>query len=210
MSDRRYRFCFVTHDGKRSGYWQVEINASTRDIYLQRERPGRVAHVSLHASGQWHLKTLRPRSGNFEWTEPAPVAPGVTRVVEVIVSPRLARHDLSVPASADALALPEVGLFPHVNVVLVSRGADIATWLANGPPVATLATLPLVDGSTCHVLRHDSEVDDLPPIPAMPAPPPNEREAMLAMPNPSMWLVLDRADGTVVFLDAPVEFTASP
>ena len=76
MSDRRYRFCYVTGDGKRTGAWTIERSASKREVYVERERPGRVSHVSLHESGQWHLKVLRPQRGGFAWDEPAVIAPG--------------------------------------------------------------------------------------------------------------------------------------
>lgn len=101
------------------------------------------------------------------------------------------------------------GLFPHINVVLVAPGADLASWVATAPAaVTTLAVLGLVDGSECHVLRHDAPLDDLPPIPPAPGPSAEQVAAMRAMPNPAMWLVLGRTDGTVVFLDAPVVFNA--
>jgi hypothetical protein len=43
-------------DGRRSRCWRVRAGAELPELFAEREGLERAWHLSLHSSGQWHMK----------------------------------------------------------------------------------------------------------------------------------------------------------
>jgi hypothetical protein len=72
----------ITTGGKRSSYWRMRAGMKQPELFLEREGQGRSWHVSLHASGQWHMKERRKE--RLTWVKAAEVVPGYTRAVGIV------------------------------------------------------------------------------------------------------------------------------
>jgi hypothetical protein len=82
------RFAVGAEDGPASGVWQVRTSASDMDIYIERRDLRANLHISLHASGQFHIKQtgLPGPAEVMKWRRPDPHHPGYTRVFHINIA----------------------------------------------------------------------------------------------------------------------------
>ncbi len=74
---RWLRWWLGTRVSKRSSYWRLRAGVAKPELFLEREDYGKKFHVSLHASGQWHM--VEGRKERISWTKPDEFVPGYTR-----------------------------------------------------------------------------------------------------------------------------------
>jgi hypothetical protein len=67
---------------KRSYTWRVRSGAKHPELFVERENLPPAVHLSLHASGQWHLKVRRQRV--HQWPKPAEITPGYTHALAIV------------------------------------------------------------------------------------------------------------------------------
>jgi hypothetical protein len=65
----------ITCDGKRSSYWQVRAGMAKPELFLEHEGFGKVWHISLHASGEWHMVAWRKERAT--WDRPGELFPAI-------------------------------------------------------------------------------------------------------------------------------------
>jgi hypothetical protein len=139
-------------DGMRSSYWRMRAGMKRPELFLEREAYGSRWHLSLHASGRWHLK----ESGKptITWTRPPEVVPGYTRAV-AIVDPVVVAHRDD-PAPADVQLVPVVpDADPTVFALFLERpGANMNSWPGKNADRSTfVGRLPLAaDAGTCCIV----------------------------------------------------------
>jgi hypothetical protein len=148
--------------GRRSGCYRVRSGARRPELFIEREGIERVAHVSLHQSGAWHIKIND--AVVHVWQRPAEFQAGYTRAVAIIQTPPVATA--TVPAHPEARGLPLVEGCDdagHFDLFLEQPGASMQT----RPGMRRLGTmlvgrLPLAEahGTCCIVARRA-------PLPAM-------------------------------------------
>jgi hypothetical protein len=68
--------------GQRSYTWRVRSGAKHPELFVERENLPPAVHLSLHASGQWHMKVRRRRV--HQWRKPAEITPGYTRALAIV------------------------------------------------------------------------------------------------------------------------------
>jgi hypothetical protein len=75
----------ITTGGRRSSYWRVRAGKSKPELFIERENftKHNQWHLSLHASGQWHL--MNRRREVLRWVRPAEQIPGYNRAIGVIL-----------------------------------------------------------------------------------------------------------------------------
>jgi hypothetical protein len=66
-------------DGQRSYTWRVRSGAKKPELFVERENLAAVTHLSLHASGQCHMKAHNRNV--YQWVRPAAITPGYTRAL---------------------------------------------------------------------------------------------------------------------------------
>jgi hypothetical protein len=146
----------ITVDGKRSSYWRVRSGMKQPELFLEREAYGRQWHVTLHASGRWHMK----ESGKerVAWTKPAEVVPGYTRAVGIV--PPVAVAHREDPAPEDVVLVP-VGpdAEPTTFSTFIERpGANLNGWPGkNAAGTTFVGRIPLAaSAGTCASWRSRS------------------------------------------------------
>ena len=83
-------------------------------------------HLSLHASGQSHMK-LRRRSVH-QWTKPAEITAGYTRALTVVQPVAVAIFALPVPVGPQLLKLPADAEPTEFDVWIEHPGANLQSW----------------------------------------------------------------------------------
>jgi hypothetical protein len=142
----------ITAGGKRSSYWRLRAGKEKPELFLEREAPGKKAHLSLHASGQWHLKVGRKE--RERWIRPPEVVPGYTRTVGIVQPVAVAHHDD--PPPADVVLVPVApDAEPTTFSVFIERpGANQHSWPGKNTEGTTcVGRLQLAAGAgTCVVV----------------------------------------------------------
>lgn len=135
------------------------------ELFLEHEGFGKVWHISLHASGEWHMVTGRKERAR--WDRPAELFPGYTRAVGIVQPVAVAHREGPAPADVQLVSVaPDAdpttfSLFierPGANGVLVttvvgelSDGAIGLIDLRADPSV--VATIDSALGSWCRGRR---------------------------------------------------------
>lgn len=88
------RMGVAADNGDRSPYWKVTAGRTNPDVYVHLEKVQ--AHVSLHASGDWHFRVTEPlQSGqrwrDYRWQRPVELAPGTVRCAEFDITNAVVR-----------------------------------------------------------------------------------------------------------------------
>jgi len=145
------RFC-VTANGLRSSAWRARASRSRPEVFLEREGSEKHAHVSLHESGDWHMKV--DGEPVHLWRRPDEFQEGFTRAV-VIVQP-CGVASFSVPPAAGTTTFSlgaETDTSGQFDLFLERPGANLNSWPGKGVSGTSLvARLPFPDGlGTCCV-----------------------------------------------------------
>lgn len=90
-------------DGRRSYTWRVRSGAQHPELFVERENLADITHLSLHASGKWHIKAHNRTV--YKWVRPAEFTPGYTRALAIVQPVVVATITLPAPADAQVLKL---------------------------------------------------------------------------------------------------------
>jgi hypothetical protein len=210
--DDAMRFA-VRSEGQRSATFRLWVQGS--DVYLVSREVGRALKVSLHGSGQWHIK-IRQLESELDsvvdnWSRPPPSPRGKTLALSILIprsavvvpitpTKRIRWYDL--PPAVAGVAF-NVVLTPNVEMLLE-------------PPMVLVGSIPLARPERVHVVGET--LDQLPDV-QLPQPsfrplrPGDTPEASLQrlredgnLAGPLKMLAYgDREDGVRWFLDAPVD-----
>jgi hypothetical protein len=218
------RFGVRSADGRfRSGTFRLwtNTNPDKDDVYIVSREVGRDVKVSLHETGQWHLK-IEPTGGNVgriphvteRWSRPAPFSGGITKAFGIVVPTAAVRTPISNSAAVSWVTAPPVAT--QFTVLLTAHGMRVSSWPgARGMGTALVGKIPLRrSGEMVWVVSH--ALDEV-PIPkefrdgqARTFPLPNaeaaERLRAAAMGGSLKMLVFGHDDdGMWWFMDAPTE-----
>jgi hypothetical protein len=134
----------------------VRAGAHQPELFVEREGPfAKRFHVSLHASGQSHLRV--DRQVKAYWPRPDEIVPGYTREVGIVQPVVVAHHDGE--ASEGVVQVPVLASAqPTTFSVFIERpGADLSTWPGkNALSTTFVGRIPLAaDQGTCCVVAHE-------------------------------------------------------
>jgi hypothetical protein len=141
----------ITADGKRSSCWRLRAGVDKPELFLEREAPGKKVHISLHASGQWHLKVRRKEREH--WIRPPEVVPGYTRAVGIVQPVAVAHHDG--PAGEDVVLVSVASDAEPTtfSVLIEGPGANLGGWPGQNAGSSFVGRIPLAVGAgTCCVV----------------------------------------------------------
>lgn len=143
----------ITAGGARSPYWRLRAGMKQPELFLEREDYGRRWHLSLHASGRWHMKA--DRSVLATWGRPDELVPGYTRAVG-IVQPVVVAHRGDLAPSDVVLVPVGIDAEPTVFGLFLERpGANLNdSWPGkNADGSVLVGRIPLAAGAgTCCVV----------------------------------------------------------
>ncbi|MBP2321491.1 hypothetical protein JOF56_001876 [Kibdelosporangium banguiense] len=196
-------------DGKRSRCWRVRAGARLPELYVEREGLERAAHISLHASGRWHLKVERNQVR--QWVRPTELTPGYTRALVISQSVSVATIELAAHPTAKLICVTPDSEPVHFNIFIERPGANLHGWPGKNAMGSTfVGRIELAnDVGTCCVVAHQGPIQ--PGSANFPAPAPAVREQMkeAARDGHLYGTVMFKADdGTAGFLDG--KFSVEP
>jgi hypothetical protein len=211
VRDWNFRFG-IELDGGRSRFYRVRSAARLPQLYVERGGLDKYVHMSLHKSGQWHLKVKHRHRHQMVAT--GGDSPRFTRAVLIVQPAAVATVDQS-ETPADAVLIPmNAGedLPVHFDVYLERPGANLASWPGkNAMNTVLVGRGPLADGAgTCCVVALHGDVESGPVT--LPAPEPNEVERMradIARGDRYMTLFAPQADGAMGLIDGRVELNVT-
>jgi hypothetical protein len=175
------------------------------ELFVEREGFGRQWHLSLHASGQWHLKEQGQR--RVTWTRPNEVVPGYVRALG-IVQPKSVVHRAEA-APANAILIP---VHPEAEVLAFSLfverpGANMNSWPGKNRGTAFIGRLPLAGAAgTCCVIA--ARTDLTPGQATFARPTIDELSEMREWPGTAPWfftLIGSMSDGAIALLEMRVD-----
>jgi hypothetical protein len=163
MSARDLRFGIARKDGRPGGsYWKMRVAADANDIYISETSTGGFAHVSLHASGRWHVKVGDPdrdKALRIDYEQPSPQLPNGTLAL-MLIAPASWGEASTRPDAQRAVKWFHPADFDESEIVFgvcISIDADRTdpTWPGQLPPDSSLlGRLTRSDGSmTCVVAK---------------------------------------------------------
>jgi hypothetical protein len=127
MGNRSPILCFgILSDGKRSSYWRVRAGVARPELFLEREGSGTQWHVSLHESGQWHLK--EGGQERVTWVRPGELVPGFTRAVAIVQPVAVAHRDDAAPEGVELLPVAPDAEPTTFSVFMERPGANMKSW----------------------------------------------------------------------------------
>lgn len=152
------RFGIVV-DGERSRTWRVRAGARKPELFIERETLEHAVHVSLHESGQWHLK--HNDVPVVQWQRPAELAPGLTRAVAVVLPHSVAMFDDPLPSPTyQAVVTKWDENTPEFSIFIEQQGADLTSWPGRTAMNSEfVGRLPMADGTTCCVVLRRTPID---------------------------------------------------
>ena len=168
--DRRYRRPIVSNqspilrfgitcDGKRSSYWRVRAGMAKPELFLEHEGFGKVWHISLHVSGEWHMVTRRKERAR--WDHPGELFPGYTRAVGIVQPVAVAHREGPAPADVQLVSVAPDADPTTFSLFIERPGANQAVWPGkNAEGTTFVGRIPLAaDAGTCCVvaLQHPLE-----------------------------------------------------
>jgi hypothetical protein len=119
------RFGIVVN-GQRSYTWHVRSGANKPKLFVDRENLPHKVHLSLHESGDWHMKV--GRRAVHEWRRPAELTPGYIRALAIVQPGAVALFALPAPADAHILKLPADGQPTQFDLWIERLGANLQGW----------------------------------------------------------------------------------
>ena len=155
MSNRSPMLCFgIMTNGLRSPYWRVRAGVANPELFLEREGSGRRWHLSLHASGRWHLKVDRQQREH--WDRPPEIVPGFTRALGVVQPVAIARHDVPAPEGVELVPVVPDADPTAFNVFIERPGTDESSWPGKDATGTVLVgRIPLArQAGTCCIVAH--------------------------------------------------------
>jgi hypothetical protein len=143
---------------KRSYTWRVRSGAKHPELFVERENLPPAVHLSLHASGQWHLKVRRLRV--HQWPKPAEITPGYTRALAIVQPAAVAVFALPAPAGAHLLQLQADAEPAEFDVWIERPGANLQSWPGkNADGTDLVGPIPLAGGvGTCCVVSRQTAI----------------------------------------------------
>jgi hypothetical protein len=200
----------IRHGDRRSRCWRVR-SGRRPELFIEREGLEDFVHLSLHESGQWHMK-VTGQGKAVQWLRPDEVTPGFTRAV-CIVQP------VSVAMGGTLLAHPEAVLLPlptnaaptHFEVFIEQPDANMASWPGqNAAQTVFVGRIPLAgDAGTCCVVARQAPIEA--GSVTMPQPGPEQVEQMrasIARGELCGTLVARQSDGTFALIDGRFDASA--
>lgn len=139
----------------RSRHWRVRSAAKQPEVFVEQEGLARVAHLSLHASGAWHL--VVGKRWVHEWSRPEALVPGYVRALAIVQPPSVTvLQTLSDDPAAQFWATGRDADPAVFNVFLEEPGVDVTSWPYRRSQGAELGgRLPLAGGAgTCRVVAY--------------------------------------------------------
>ena len=149
----------ITCDGKRSSYWRVRAGMAKPELFLEHQGFGKVWHISLHASGEWHMVTRSKERAT--WDRPDELFPGYTRAVGIVQPVAVAHRETPAPADVRLVSVAPDADPTAFSLFIERPGANQATWPGkNAEGTTFVGRIPLAaDAGTCCVvaLQHPLE-----------------------------------------------------
>jgi hypothetical protein len=193
----------IEGDGRRSRCWRVRSGAHRPELFIEPEGLGHAMHVSLHASGRWHVKVQN--NPIHRWLRPTEFHPGFTRALLIVQPQAVNVITAAPPADAVLVQLPADTDDPvHFNVGIEGPGANLSGWpgkVAMGTKL--LGRVDLAGGAgTCVVTSHIATIGEA----SLTIPKPSDEElkdlkARAAAGTLHGTMIAELDDGTVCFLD---------
>ncbi len=203
-------------DGRRSRFYRVRSAAQLPQLYVEREGLDKFVHLSLHTSGQWHLKVKHGGTRSVKgWPQPPEYVLGYTRAVLIVQPAAVAVVDQS-EAPPDVVLIPmeaSEDLPMHFDVILERPGANMASWPGkNATNTILVGRVPLANGAgTCCVVARQTEMESGQEV-KLPRPEPDEIERMraqIARGDTYLTLFAMQADGAMALIDGRAELATT-
>jgi len=131
----------VVVNGQRSYTWHVRSGADKPELFVWTERTSHTRCISLHASGDWHMKV--GRRAVHEWRRPAELTPGYTRALAIVQPVAVAMFALPAPPDAHILKLPADGQPTQFDLWIERLGANLQGWPGKNADGALVGRIPL-------------------------------------------------------------------
>lgn len=143
---------------QRSYTWRVRSGAKHPELFVERENLPPAVHLSLHASGRWHMKVRRRRV--HHWPKPAEITPGYTRALAIVQPVAVAMFALPAPAGAHLLQLRADADPAEFDVWIERPGANLQSWPGkNADGTVLVGRIPLASGvGTCCVVSRQTTI----------------------------------------------------
>jgi hypothetical protein len=133
-------------DGQRSYTWRVRSGAKKPELFVERENLPPAMHLSLHVSGDWHMKVRRRKV--HRWDRPAEITPGYTRALAIVQPVSVAVFALPAPAGARILKLPADAEPTQFDLWIERPGANLSGWPGkNADRTQLVGRMPLQGGA---------------------------------------------------------------
>jgi hypothetical protein len=192
-------------DGRRSYTWRVRSGAQHPELFVERENLAAVTHLSLDASGKWHIKAHNRKV--YKWVRPAEFTPGYTHALAIVQPVVVATITLPAPTDAQVLKLlklPDDTEPMHFDLWIERPGANLQSWPGQrAMGTALVGRIPLADGAGfCCVVSRQGPI--APGSITLPKPSEEEIARMLdaaAENRLDGTMVGGLHDGTVVLMD---------
>jgi hypothetical protein len=143
---------------KRSFVWRVRSGAKNPELFIERENLPPAVHLSLHASGQWHMKVRRRKV--HQWVKPAELTPGYTRALAIVQPVAVAVFTLPAPVGAQLLSQPADAEPTRFDLWIERPGANQQGWPGkNADRTQLVGRIPLAGGpGTCCVVSRQTHL----------------------------------------------------
>jgi hypothetical protein len=192
--------------GRRSYTWHVRSGAHKPELFIDRENLPPKVHLSLHASGEWHLRVRRRRV--HQWRRPAELTPGYTRALAIVQPVTVATIELPAPTDARMLTVAADAEPTMFDVWIERPGANPQGWPGkNAMGTALVGRIPLAGGAgACCVVSHQTALT--PGSATLEAPTEEQRAWMQERASQGRLygtIIGGLDDGTVVLLDGRYE-----
>jgi hypothetical protein len=190
-------------NGQRSYTWHVRSGANKPELFVDRENLPTKVHLSLHASGKWHMKV--GRQVVHKWDRPAELIPGYIRALAIVQPVAVAEFRLPAPADAHILKLPADAEPTQFDLWIERPGANLQGWPGkNAEGTLLVGRIPLAgDTGTCCVVSRQTPIS---PVSFTSADKPTDIQRTWMQDRATEGrlyhtLIGDLPDGTVVLLD---------
>lgn len=144
--------------GRRSYTWHVRSGAHQPELFIDRENLPPKVHLSLHTSGDWHMKVRRRKV--HQWHRPAELTLGYTRALAIVQPVAVATVELPAPADVHLLKVAADAEPTLFDVWIERPGANPEGWPGkNAEGTALVGRIPLAGGAgTCCVVSRQTPV----------------------------------------------------
>jgi hypothetical protein len=137
--------------GLRSYTWHIRSGAHQPELFIDRENLPPKVHLSLHASGDWHMRVRRRKV--HQWRKPAELTPGYTRALAIVQPVAVATVALPPPAGAHMLTVAADAEPTLFDVWIERPRANPTSWPGkNAAGTALVGRIPLAGGAGTSVL----------------------------------------------------------